>query len=287
MLDLEKLKFRKLDKNEVKTLVNWAKEEGWNPGKYDFEVFWSTDPDGFYGFHFSDKLIAAGAVISYHGEFGFMGLFIVHPDYRGQGIGSKLWYLRRDILLKRLKEGASIGMDGVVDMQPFYQKGGFKIAFRDERYECIGKDAEIDQNVSQYSSDDFNEILEYDTKCFGFERSDFLSNWLEIPTSETFKYIHEGEILGYATIRKVDSGFKIGPLFANDEKIAEELYKACLKHAIGQPVYLDIPTVNRGAVELVKKYQATYVFECARMYYGKIPQTPVDKVYGITTFELG
>ena len=78
-----------------------------------------------YGFHLNDQLVAAGAVVSYQGAFGFMGLFIVHPDFRGQGIGNKLWYLRRDLLLSRLNEGASIGMDGVVAMQPFYQKGGF------------------------------------------------------------------------------------------------------------------------------------------------------------------
>ena len=55
-------------------------------------------------------------------------------------MGSKLWYKRRDALLARLNEGASIGMDGVVDMQPFYEKGGFQIAFRDERHEKIGEE---------------------------------------------------------------------------------------------------------------------------------------------------
>ena len=216
-----------------------------------------------------------------------MGLFIVHPDFRGQGIGRKLWYLRRDLLLKRLKEGASIGMDGVVAMQPFYQKGGFEIAFRDERYKCIGKQTEVSQHISTITSSDFDAVLDYDISCFGFQRKRFLSNWLKIPNSTSFKYTKGEQIQGYATIREVEEGFKIGPLFADSEKIAEELYKACLKSAVGQAVFLDIPTVNKEALALVKKYDAQYVFECARMYYGGMPKMDMDKIYGITTFELG
>jgi hypothetical protein len=31
----------------------------------------------------------------------------------------------------------------------------------------------------------------------------------------------------------------------------------------------------------------TEVFGCARMYNGPAPQLPWDRIYGITTFELG
>ena len=115
----------------------------------------------------------------------------------------------------------------------------------------------------------------------------FLKNWLVIPDSNAFKFTDKNNISGYAVIRKVNSGFKIGPLFADTNEIAEELYRACLNTAEGELVYLDIPEINKGATELVNKYNAKYVFECARMYYGDIPKTNFEKVYGITTFELG
>lgn len=44
-----------------------------------------------------------------------MGLFIVDPKYRGQGLGRKLWYARRDHLLSRLQPNATIGLDAVDD----------------------------------------------------------------------------------------------------------------------------------------------------------------------------
>ena len=287
MLELENVNFKKLHRKDVKILVDWAEAEGWNPGKDDFNVFWKTDPDGFYGCYFNDTLIAGGAIISYHATYGFMGLFIVHPKYRGIGIGKKLWHFRKNFLLQRLKKGSAIGMDGVVEMQPFYEKGGFTIAFRDERYECVGQNALISNCISVTEFNDFEKLLNYDIECFGFKRLNFLKNWLTIPNSKSFKYMENNSLKGYAVIRKVKLGYKIGPLFADNPDIAEALFKACLDSAVGKLIYIDIPVINKEAMNLVRKYNARYVFECARMYYGEKPKTAIDKVYGITTFELG
>ncbi len=287
MLDLNTLVLEKLDRDGVNTLVEWAKREGWNPGAYDYDVFWQTDPDGFCGFYVEDRLIAGGAIVSYGGAYGFMGLFIVHPDYRGLGIGQKLWHLRRDRLLARLDASASIGMDGVVAMQPFYAKGGFAIAFKDERYACMGYEVAVHPNVAPIAAKDYDAILAYDTSCFGVPRPTFLSPWLAMPNGKAFKYEVDQKLQGFAVLRQVDPGYKIGPLFADNEAIAEALYQACLNSAAGESVYLDIPMINEGAVRLVQKYGATYVFECARMYYGEAPAVDINKVYGITTFELG
>ncbi len=286
-VEIDSLEFVKLDINGVRELVNWAEKEGWNPGPYDAEVYYHTDPDGFYGFFLDGELIAGGAIISYNGLFGFMGLFIVKPEYRTHGIGRKLWYQRRDLLLERLNKGAAIGMDGVIDMQSFYARGGFSIAFRDERYERIGGQFSIDDHISRPEDGDLSSIFSYDTRHFGYPREEFLSRWIQIPGNRVFKYSRDNIIAGYAILRKAAKGYKICPLFADDDLIAEELYKACLDAAGGEAVYIDIPVINPGAVNLVKKYEATYVFECARMYYGRPTSIDWNKIFGITTFELG
>jgi len=172
-------------------------------------------------------------------------------------------------------------------MQTFYKKGGFEIAFRDERHEKIGEEFIIDQNISPIIKDDFDSILEYDKQCFGFSRPQFLIPWLKQPDVKTFKYSNNGKLEGFAIIRKANKGYKICPLFADNSTIAEELYKACLNSVVGKPLYLDIPVINSDAVALTQKYNTTYVFECARMYYGKAPNIEINKVFGITTFELG
>ena len=121
--------------------------------------YWATDPDGYYGYFHNEVLIAGGSIVSYDGKFGFMGFFIVKPEYRSLGIGRKIWYQRRDTLISRLNKGATIGMDGVVDMQLFYQKGGFEIAYRDIRYEKVGIPFKQNKKISSISDKDIPAIL--------------------------------------------------------------------------------------------------------------------------------
>jgi len=285
--DPESQSLTPLDLDGVRTLVAWARDEGWNPGAGDADVFYATDPGGFYGFVREKTLIAGGAVVSYGGAFGFMGLFIVRPDCRGQGIGRSLWYRRRDRLLERLRPGAAIGMDGVVAMQPFYEKGGFRIAFRDMRYECLGGVFPADRQVSAILPEDFPAVAAYDLRCFGFPRPGFLDPWLRLPGNEMFKFVEDGMLKGFAVVRKAASGYKVCPLFADDDRVAEALYRACLNAVPGETLYIDVPAVNAGAVRMVVASGARQVFECARMYCGDPPDADIGKTYGITTFELG
>ena len=267
-------------------MVEWAAAEGWNPGINDAELFWNTDPQGFWGCFKNDELIGGASMVSYDGHFGFMGFFIVKPEYRHAGLGRMLWN-DKNIVLDRLLPDASIGMDGVVAMQPFYQKGGFAVAHKDERYELTGRPFDIDPRVSLITTDTFDAIATLDMECFGFERPRFLFPWLQQSNAFAYQFIENGQLQGFAVIRKCHVGYKIGPLFANNALVAEELYKACLQSVPGEKVFLDIPLCNPSASALVNKYNAHYVFECARMYLGNPPAMKMDKVFGITSFELG
>ena len=284
---MNKPTLQKLDLQHLITLVDWAKAEGWNPGPFDAHVFYATDPDGHYGYFVEDELIAGGSIVSYKGEFGFMGLFIVNSNHRGKGFGRQLWFERRNLLLSRLKPEATIGMDGVVAMQPFYREGGFASAFIDKRFVRKGEHFSENSFVTPIQPTDYAVIYDYDSLYFGFTRPYFLKPWLELPQTKAFKFVEKNVFKGFVVIRKAAIGYKIGPLFADHFKVAEALYRACLSHAEGEDVFLDIPLTNPQAVQLTEQYAAKPVFECARMYYGQKPNVDINKIFGITTFELG
>lgn len=287
MAEVKNFELKQLDREAMQQLINWAESEGWNPGPHDADVFWQTDPMGYVGYLNEGELIAGGSVVAYGADFGFMGFFIVKPEWRGKGIGEKLWLQRRDLLLSRLEPGAAIGMDGVLAMQPFYAKGGFSMAFRDERYTRLGADFERFPHVEKFEPEDLPQVLNYDRDCFGFARPQFLIPWLQMPGNYSFVFKNNGQLNGFAIMRKAGKGYKIGPLFADNYAVAEALYCSCLQAVPGEEVFLDIPVTNMDAVKLVHAYEASYVFECARMYYGEPPQLPAHKIFGITSFELG
>ena len=281
------LTIRAMRRPEVDTLVEWAAGEGWNPGLHDAEIFWACDPAGFIAAELDGELIGGGSIVAYPGRFGFMGFFIVQPEHRSQGLGRRLWFHRRDRLLARLGEGATIGMDGVFTMQPFYADGGFVFSHRDLRFEGVGSRGTPAGAVVDARSVPFEKLLACDSAHFPAPRADFLRAWIAQAGSRALAVPGPTGLRGFGVIRPCRQGYKIGPLFAADAEVAEMLFTGLADHAAGEPIYLDVPEPNADAMALAARHGMREVFGCARMYLGPPPALPQDQIFGVTTFELG
>jgi hypothetical protein len=100
--------------------------------------------------------------------------------------------------------------------------------------------------------------------------------------------VEHGRLQGWGLLRRCRSGWKIGPLQADSEEVAEALFTALAgEAATNEPVYLDLPEPNAGAVALARRHGMEPVFETARMYTGTAPVVPMERLFGVTTFELG
>lgn len=281
------LEFRPMRREELDTAVAWAAAEGWNPGKHDVDTFWATDPEGFICAELDGEMVGTGSIVSYGGEFGFMGFFIMKREFRSKGLGTRFWFHRRDTLRSRLKPGTVIGMDGVFAMQDWYAQGGFQFSHRNLRMEGVGKPTQPAGFLTELSSAPFDLVTAYDRRHFGFQRETFLRRWIVPQEGLALGAVVDGRLTGYGVVRACQTGYKIGPLFADDAVTAATLFDALSDRAAGQAIFLDVPENNPAALQLAASRGMREVFGCARMYYGGIPELPWMNIYGVTTFELG
>ena len=275
---------RVMTREEVDIAIAWAATEGWNPGLYDADCFYQADPNGFLIGLLGDEPIATISAVKYGDSFGFLGFYIVKPEYRGKGYGLQIWNAGLAYL-----NGRTIGLDGVVAQQNNYKKSGFILAYKNIRYQGIGGGFfPTDSEIVQLSTIPFDEICAYDRAFFPDSRVQFLRCWINQPQTTAIGILENSKLAGYGVLRPCRSGYKIGPLFADSPLFAEHLFLA-LKSNVpkGEPFFLDIPSDNSSAVDLVNRHNMMVAFETARMYKGKIPDLPINRLFGVTTFELG
>ena len=281
--DLE-FSIRPMKRSEMDFAIQLAAKEGWNPGLHDAECFYRTDPDGFFiGLLGENQPVGCISAVSYNGEFGFIGLYIVAAEHRGKGFGTALWQRA----MQRL-DGHNIGLDGVVGQQANYRKSGFNLAYRNMRYQ--GADLRITsrKDLVPLPQLSWERLVNYDSRFFPGRRLQFLSTWIRMPDSRGGAVVRSGRVTGYGIIRRCRDGFKVGPLFADNEQIAGAILTGLSKHVPGgEPIFLDVPEVNPAAVRLVERCGMTKVFETARMYTGPLPEIDLEGMFGVTTFELG
>lgn len=270
--------------DEVQIAIEWAAAEGWNPGLQDADCFYAADSTGFLVGLLDDEPISTISAVKYGSSFGFIGFYLVKPDYRNQGFGIQIWRAALERLQHR-----TIGLDGVVAQQQNYQRSSFRLAHRNIRYGGTGGvRVAPDANLIELPQVPFDQILAYDRAFFPDDRSAFLRRWITQPSSVALGYWQNNQLAGYGVLRECRSGYKIGALFGDQDEIAEALFLALRAEvAIDAPLYLDVPETNPAAVRLAEKYGMTPVFETARMYLGKPPVFPSDRWFGVTTFELG
>lgn len=278
------INIRPIRPDEMDFLIDLAAAEGWNPGLRDGDAFYAADPEGFLVAEKDGEKVGCISGVSYGGIYGFLGFFIVLPDYRAQGIGHDMW-----AAVERRLEGHVNGMDGVVAQQENYRSAGYVKYHRSVRYKNVtGGERFESPLIAPASSVDFADILAYDKRAFGVEREAFLRAWLAMDNAIPQVIVDEGRIRAFGCIRECRAGWKIGPLFADNLQYADIMYRSlCSRVEPGSEVFLDVPETNEAAMQLAQHYAMDSVFETARMYNKEPLPTENELIFGITSFELG
>lgn len=278
----EPFRIRAVSRAESRLFFDWASQEGWNAGRHDAACFHDADPEGLLVAEVHGEPVAIISCVRYSAEFGFAGQYIARAEFRGKGFGLRLYSAGMARLL-----GRNIGLDCVPGQAGTYERSGFRTSHHHIRY--VGTPAGTPAApLAPLDAVPFADVLAYDRECFPAPREAFLRSWLAQPESVALGFLREGKLAGLGVVRPAVRGFRVGPLFADDTDAAEALLLGLAKE-VGGPVGIDVPdaTAHPTAEELVKRYGMVEEFRCTRMYTAGRPSLALEKVFGVTSLELG
>src|SRR5262249_1671678 len=211
MTERDQLCIRAMRPQEIALAVDWAAAEGWNPGRADAACFGTVDPQGFLIGELDGAPAATISCVNYDDRFAFLGFYIVRPDLRGRGFGLRIWTEAMAHALPR-----TVGLDGVVAQQENYRKSGFRLAYPNIRYGGTIAPGAPPAGVIGLEDLPFATVEADAATVFPAPRSAFLRAWRDAPGHVGRALVRDGGLAAWGVIRPCRSGYKIGPLIADD-----------------------------------------------------------------------
>ena len=280
-----------------KVIKDWARKEGWNPGIHEYLPFYKACHNGQKGlFSSNNQLIASLSAVRYSKDYAFLGIYIVDPNFREQGVGERL----AKTVLSELNSCSLMGLNGVrqqvgsyqrkYGFRPFYNNFRFSGIFKSKMYNILEPEDKI--KIIGRENLNINQLIDFDANVFSFVRESFLRNWIEMPESYLLAAVEDEKICGYGVVSKCVNGYKIAPFFAKNEKVAKALYDGFYSRFEDKLIQVDIPETNSSAIKLATQLGLYKTLETKRMYKGRsklIHEQNLNNahVYSLSSLEIG
>jgi GNAT superfamily N-acetyltransferase len=272
--------FRAMTLADLSTVLDWAADEGWNPGHDDAAAFLAADAAGFFVAERDGQPVAAISLVNHDPQVAFLGLYLCHPAFRGQGIGFALWSHALQHAGTR-----TIGLDGVAAQQANYAKSGF--APHGATLRLQGRMPPPNMPSREAGADDFAAMAALDRAANGYARNAFTAAWTTSTAHRRTVVIETATgIGGFATARLCRTGCKIGPVIAPHAGSAMALIAAAADRIGECAVTVDVPHDNTALIAALGTAGFVETFRTARMYRGPAPLAGAT-LQAIGTMELG
>jgi GNAT superfamily N-acetyltransferase len=219
---------------DADTLIRAA---GWNQVATDWKIFLTLGT--VYAARDGGRVVATAATLP-HGEFAWISMVLVLPEYRQHGLGTKL--LKRCIA-ELERQGRVPVLDATPAGLPIYRGLGFQETWSYRRLVRPAVRASTATSpdgvtVRPIADADWVALCAYDAIAFGADRSTLLQRMRgRLPAAELVAE-RGGHIVGFSLGRNGRSAVQIGPVIAEDDAAARALLARVLP-AIADPIYID------------------------------------------------
>lgn len=258
------MKLRLMTTNDIPTGMRLKDLAGWNQTTFDWERFLGASPDGCFVAELESCVCGSVTTIIYGALLAWIGMVLVDPEYRGQGIGTRL--LERAI--KHLDDSGvpTVKLDATPQGKPIYEKFGFRSEYEIERWK-LQRPAGLTEPRACKGAVSV-EILRLDYRVFGADRSNLLRSLAAEAPDFTVIKARRGEISGYSFGRRGSHADHLGPWVARDEDTARELLCEFLLRSVREFVFVDCVKTNPWAQSLLAGHGFEFSRPLTRMFRG-------------------
>ena len=230
--------------------------------------------------------------------------FITEDAYVGRGYSRQMWQAAE----ASLDEDFNVGLSCLQDKVGVCEKKGYKKVWVDREYvvsasntvQVLSDSMQLSPfaTIKPITEVKFDGLFAYDTDVFGAPRQKYLEALLTtLPESIALAAVNDKGLLGYIWCEKMlkELGVRIGPLFADDKRVAQGLLQAVAKAVISQNPHIDtkmtlvVPDINQAAINLIEKESfGKSDFQLVRMFSKGIPsKMKLPKIFAISSLDLG
>ena len=245
------MRIREMTEQDIPGGVRLNTLSGWNQTSADWKRFLTSSPQGCFVMEDERKVIGTAATICYQNRFAWIGMVLVDPEYRKQGIGTRL--LKKAIEYLDHSGIPTIKLDATPLGRPLYTKLGFVDEYGIERW-ILKRPAEAIPTISPPTCEPLTEyqkeqIFTLDRQLFGADRSFLLRSLCdEAPelvrtvwrdqTPECFAFGRHGLFADH-----------LGPCMATNRVAAETLVREFLCGSARETLVVDCIQSNLGIIE--------------------------------------
>lgn len=256
------LQIRLLTTEDLEFAESLRAHVGWNQLADDWRRLILYEPNGCFLGLWGDQPAATITTTTYGNDVAWIGMMLVHPDFRRRGIATAL--MNHALGYLRGRNVRCIKLDATADGQAVYERLGFQPEWEINRWLRDGDNRQV--AIDDTAEDIASVATELDTRAFGCNRA----RWVERLAADSQVYLRrcDGWLRGYGLLRSGKRSAYLGPVVADDIAAGQAIVKELLGQHFGCVLW-DIPEVNRPAVRLAEQLGFKKTRHLVRMWTGQ------------------
>ena len=233
----DQLEIRLLLESDIPAAMRLKEAAGWNQTEDDWRRLLMLEPHGCFGALSNGSLIGTTTTTTYGDQLAWIGMVLVEPKHRGQGVATQLMTTAMEYLASRV---ANVKLDATPLGKSLYEKFGFKIESLIERWSRPAQSKLQATKSETLDEDQRKELLELDELAFSGDRSSLIRLLIDDAIISPVLIRHTGNKLsGFALARRGTRANYVGPIVSAEIDQAESLLDQTLDQLADGDIYLD------------------------------------------------